>query len=103
MQRVTTTILITLLTVAAAAPARAHDGHEHRIMGTVTAAATDQLTLEDTTGKAVTVVVTKDTRVTRGKDPMKAEAIAPGTRVVVTAVTDKNRTTARAIQVAPGQ
>ena len=68
----------------------AHEGHEHKVMGTVTMAAPDHLMLKDKDGKEVTVKVTKDTRV-KTKPPVKVEEIKPGTRVVVTAVEQKDK------------
>lgn len=80
----------------------AHEGHEHKVLGAVTMAAADHIMLTTTAGKDVTIRVTKDTKV-RSTPPMKVEDIKPGTRVVVTAVTDKSTTTAKVIQVAPAR
>jgi hypothetical protein len=41
----------------------AHEGHEDKVMGTVTMAATDHVMLKDTDGNDVMVKVTKDTKV----------------------------------------
>jgi phosphopantetheine adenylyltransferase len=68
----------------------AHEGHDHKVMGTVTMAAANRVVLKDTTGKDVTVQVTKDTKV-KAKQAMKVEEIKPGTRVVVTAFMDKDK------------
>jgi hypothetical protein len=89
------------MVVLAAPVARllAHDGHEHRVMGTVTMAAADHVMLNDTEQKPVTVQVTKDTRVLRDKKPIKAEAIPVGSRIVVTALMTKNQLVARTIEV----
>ena len=69
--------------------AGAHEGHDHKIMGTVTMAAADHLMLKDKDGKDVTVLVTKETKV-RSKPPMRVEEIKAGTRVVVTATMEKD-------------
>ena len=76
----------------------AHDGHDHKVMGTVTMAMADHLVLKDTDGKDITIQVTKETKI-KAKQAMKVEEIKAGTRVVVTAVTEKDRTTAKEIQV----
>ena len=68
----------------------AHEGHEHKVMGTVTMAAADHLRLKDKDGKDFTVKVAKDTKV-KAKPPAKVEDIKPGTRVVVTAVEQKDK------------
>jgi hypothetical protein len=77
----------------------AHEGHDHKVMGTVTMAASDHVLLEDKDGKEVTIKVTKDTKI-KAKPALKVEEIQAGTRVVVTAVTAKDKTmTAKIIEV----
>lgn len=100
-RRLTTALLALVTLVVAWGPvARAHDGHDHKVMGTITMAMADHVMLKTTEGKDVTIQVTKDTKVTRNKQPMKVEDIAVGTRVVVTASSEKDVMTAKAIQVA---
>jgi hypothetical protein len=100
MFRRATLALIALCTLAlASSSVRAHEGHDHKIMGTITMAAADHVMLKDTDGKDVTVQVTKDTRV-KSKPAMKVEEIKVGTRVVITARMEKDKTLkARVIQV----
>lgn len=77
----------------------AHDGHEHKVMGTVAMTAADHLMLKDKDDKDVTIKVTKDTKV-KAKPPVKVEEIKPGTRVVVTAVEQKDKSlVAKTIEV----
>lgn len=73
--------------LARSAPALAHDGHEHQVLGTVTMAATDHVMLKDTSNKDVTVYVDKDTKVLKDKQPASIKDVKNGMRVVVTAVT----------------
>jgi Domain of unknown function (DUF5666) len=88
-----------IMSLASGSVLRAHEGHGHRIMGTVTMAAADHVMVEDRQGKAVTVKVTKETRV-KSKPAMKVDEIAPGTRVVITATQEKDKSfTATAIEV----
>ena len=68
----------------------AHEGHDHKIMGTVTMAAADHVMLKDKDGKDVTVQVTKDTKV-KSKPALKVEEIKAGTRVVITATQEKDK------------
>ena len=77
---------------------RAHEGHDHKIMGTVTMAAADHVMLKDTDGKDVTVKVTKDTKV-KAKTTVKVEDIKAGTRVVITAEEKDKSFTAKTIEV----
>jgi len=90
---------LVLVTFAARVPLLAHAGHEHKVMGTVTMAMTDHLSLKDKDGKEVTVKVTKDTKV-KATPAIKVEEIKEGTRVVVSAVEEKDKTlTAKTIEV----
>src|SRR5581483_6475059 len=101
MVRRLTMALIALFTLSMAGSAvvRAHEGHDHKIMGTVTMAAADHVMLKDKDGKDVTVKVTKDTKI-KAKAAVKVEEIKVGTRVVVTAVEEKDKSmTAKTIEV----
>lgn len=96
-----TITLIALITavLASSAVMFAHPGHEHKVMGTVTMAAADHIMLKDKDAKDVTIKVTKETKV-QSKPAMKVEEIKAGTRVVVTAVEEKDKSlTAKLIQV----
>ena len=94
-------IVIALAVIAPgpAAPVLAHEGHDHKVMGTVTMAAADHVMLKDKDGKDVTVMVNKTTRV-KSTPAMKVEEIKTGTRIVITATMDKNKTmTAKTIEI----
>jgi hypothetical protein len=96
-----TAILLAFAILALGSSARlfAHEGHEHKVMGTVTMAAADHVMLKDRDGKDVTIKVTKDTKV-KAKPMIKVEEIKAGTRVVITAVEQKDKSmTARTIEV----
>ena len=96
-----TTALIALFTLAIASGSivLAHDGHDHKVMGTITMAMADHVMLKTTDGKDVTIQVTKDTKVTKDKQTMKAQDIPVGARVVVTAIEEKEQMKAKEIQV----
>ena len=94
-----TFLALAILTVGSRAALLAHEGHDHKVMGTVTMAAADHVMLKDKDGKDVTIKITKDTRV-KANPVLKVEDIKPGTRVVVTAVEEKDKTlTAKNIEV----
>jgi phosphopantetheine adenylyltransferase len=76
----------------------AHEGHDHKVMGTVTMAAADHVMLKDKAGKDVTIQVTSDTKV-KAKTPTKVEDIKPGTRIVVTAIMEKDVMKAKLIEI----
>lgn len=68
----------------------AHEGHDHRLLGTVTMAAADHVMIKDKDGKGVTVLVTKDTKV-KSKPTMTVAEIKTGTRVAITASQEKDK------------
>ena len=87
------------LLIGASTRAMAHPGHMHKVMGTVTMAATDHVMLKDKAGKELTIKVTKDTQI-RSKPPVKVEELKAGTRVVVNAIENKDKSmTAKTIDV----
>ena len=71
--------------------ALAHEGHDHKVLGTVTMAAADHVMLKDKDNKDVTVYLTRETKVLKDKKPMKVEDIKTGLRVVITATTVKEK------------
>jgi hypothetical protein len=99
-----TRLFATVLALAVLAPGSstrlfAHEGHEHKVMGTVTLAAADHVILKDKDGKDVMVKVTKDTKV-KAKPAVKVADIKVGSRVVIIAVEGKDKSmTAKSIEV----
>ena len=88
-----------VMMLSADARVAAHPGHEHKVMGTITMAAADHVMLKDKEGKELTIKVTKDTKI-KSKSPVKVEELKAGTRVVVNAVENKDKTlTAKTIDV----
>lgn len=104
MKRLFATLLaLVVLALGTSTGLLAHEGHDHKVMGTVTMAAVDHVMLKDRDGKDVMVKVTKDTRV-KAKPALKVEEIKPGTRIVVTAVENKDKSmTAKTIEVGAAQ
>ena len=93
--------LLTIVAVMALGTAprlMAHEGHDHKVMGTVTMAMADHIMVKDTAGKDVMVQVAKTTKI-KGKPAMKVEEIKTGTRVVITAAMEKDKMIAKEIQV----
>jgi hypothetical protein len=102
MKRAFVTILaLAVLALGSGARLLAHEGHEHKVMGTVTMAAADHVMLKDKDGKDVMVKVAKDTKVKAAPAVGVAE-IKVGTRVVITAIEGKDKSmTAKTIEVGP--
>ena len=100
IRRLTTALIaLLMLAIASGSVVLAHDGDEHKVMGTITMAATDHVMLKTTEGKDVMIQVTKDTKVSKDKQAMKVQDIKVGTRVVVTAISEKDQMKAKEIQV----
>jgi hypothetical protein len=93
-----TFLMLALLALGPGLRVLAHEGHDHKVMGTVTMAAADHVMVKDKDGKDVMVLVTKNTKV-RAKPAMKVADIKAGTRVVITATMAKDQMTAKTIEV----
>ena len=92
-------LALAILALGSGARLLAHEGHEHKVMGTVTMAAADHIMLKDKDGKDVMVKVTKDTKV-KAKPAVKVQDIKVGSRIVITAVEEKDKSmTAKSIEV----
>ena len=93
------------IALGGASLALAHPGHDHKVLGTVTMAAADHVMLKDKDGKDVTVHINADTKVLQAKKAMKVEDIKAGMRIVVTAVTvkekDAEKMVAKVIELGP--
>jgi pyrimidine deaminase RibD-like protein len=65
---------------------RAHEGHAHKLVGTVTAvhAEMNHVELKTKDGKAAAFYVTAETKYLKGSAPAALSALVAGTRVVVT-------------------
>jgi hypothetical protein len=62
--------------------ALAHEGHLHKVMGTVVAADAAKLDVKGTDGKTLSLVVDAATKVVRGTAVIKAVDLKAGERVV---------------------
>ena len=90
-------VLAAVLLIPAAA--RAHEGHAHKIMGTISSIDGDNWTVKATDGKTVKVVLNGKTTLTRAKVKLNTGAVKVGDRVVVEGTEAKGTITARTIQL----
>jgi hypothetical protein len=88
-----------LAVLAFAGVVRAHEGHAHKVMGTVTARHDNQVELKTPEGKTVTVVLNAKTTFARGKQKVNGDAVSIGERVVVEILGEKDLT-AKAVTLA---
>jgi lipopolysaccharide export system protein LptA len=84
-------LALTFAAVVASSPALAHDGHTHKVMGTVCAVDSNGLEVKATDGKTATLTLTESTKVVRGSTALKASDVRVGDRVVVTAADTKGK------------
>jgi hypothetical protein len=77
----TVAILITAIVV----PAFAHDGHVHKILGTISKVDANQVEIQGTDGKKVMVALNDKTRILKGTVKAALVDLKEGTRVVIEA------------------
>jgi stress response protein YsnF len=66
-----------------AGAAAAHDGHVHRIMGTVTARDANQIDVKTPSGEVLSIAITPNTTAVRNKKKVDLTEVQVGRRVVV--------------------
>ena len=79
--------------------ARAHEGHAHKVMGTVSSVEGDHVTVKTADGKTVMVMLDKKTAVTRGKAKLDASAVKVGERLVAEGMEEKDMIMAKTIKL----
>jgi hypothetical protein len=77
----------------------AHDGHVHKIMGTVTARDARHVEVKTPSGENLSIAITAKTVVTRDKRKISLSEVQTGRRVVVDIGNGEDPLIARAIQV----
>jgi hypothetical protein len=79
------------LTALLAPAATAHEGHEHKVMGTVATIHESHLEVKAVKdGKTSTMTLNEKTKILRGTSPATRDEIKTGDRVVVTYVEEKD-------------
>lgn len=74
-----------VLAILAPAATFAHPGHEHKLLGTITAVDGSKITMKTTEGKAATFTVTPVTTFKRGKAKGAQTDLKVGLRIMVNA------------------
>src|SRR5262245_31085891 len=75
--------MIVALALALPASGRAHEGHTHKALGTISSVQGEHVDIKTNDGKTISVLLDKKTTVTRGKDKLDATALKVGERVSV--------------------
>ena len=81
------------------AVARAHEGHAHKVMGTVSSVDGNNVTVKTSDGKTVMVMLDKKTAITRGKTKLDAAAVKVGDRVVAVGMEEKDMIMATTVKL----
>jgi hypothetical protein len=89
-----------LLVAAVAAPALAHGGKTHRLLGTVKSVQQDRLTVVTTDGKEASTRLTAETKYEKDRKPVERTALVEGVRVSIQL--DEDDTTALKIRIGSG-
>lgn len=80
----TTFILSAFLLLITALPVLAHEGHQHKVMGTVAAIDDVQIKIKGKDGNQVSIQLQLDTEYKKGDQPATLADVKVGERVVVT-------------------
>jgi hypothetical protein len=83
---------IVALGLAVPSLVHAHEGHAHKVMGTIAARQDQNVQLKTPEGKVVTVVLNDKTTFARGKQKVDSSAVKVGQRVVVEVAGEKDMT-----------
>lgn len=98
--------VLVALVVALALPAAlvAHEGHAHKLMGTVAAvdAKANRIDIKTQDGQTVSFTVNGETRYLKGKVAASLKDVQVGGRVVATVVKEGGATTASEVQLSDG-
>jgi hypothetical protein len=79
----------------------AHEGHNHRVMGTVKSIQAKQLEVQDKEGKTTTFTINDQTKILRGTTTAAPTDIKVGERIVVIATMEKETGAGAAAQTGP--
>lgn len=93
-------VLALALVAATLSPALAHEGHDHKLLGTLTEVGAGSIVVKAVADGALsTVTLTSTTKITRGKTVLKAADLKVGDRVSVNVGSGKMPLTAKAVAV----
>jgi hypothetical protein len=94
-------IIAVAIAVALVVPtvARAHEGHAHKVMGTVSSVEGNNVMVKTTDGKTVMVMLDGKTKITQGKTKVAASALKVGDRVVAEGPEEKEMIMAATVKL----
>jgi hypothetical protein len=94
-------IAVAVLGAALVAPrfARAHEGHDHTVMGTIASIDGTNLMVKTADGKQTMVMMDAKTKITQGTTKLDVKALKVGDRVVASGPEDKGMISAETVKV----
>jgi hypothetical protein len=94
-------VVLTLTVFALVLPsvARAHEGHAHKAIGTISSVDGQHVVVKTADGKNVMVMLDAKTKITQGKAKVDASALKVGQRVVAEGPEEKAMIMATTVQV----
>src|SRR5437867_5132483 len=94
-------IILMMLTFAVTIPCvtLAHEGHAHKVMGTVSSVDGKNVMVKTTDGKTVMVMLDAKTKITQGKNKLDASALKVGDRIVAQGPEQKDMIMAATVKV----
>jgi hypothetical protein len=92
---------VAVLAAAIIAPhvARAHEGHDHTVMGTIASIDGTNLMVKTADGKQTMVMMDTKTKITQGKAKLEAKALKVGDRVVASGPEEQSMIMAETVKV----
>jgi hypothetical protein len=87
------------LILMAPAVGSAHEGHAHKVMGTISSVQGTNIMVKGTDGKDVMVMLDAKTKITQGKATVDAKSLKVGDRVVAEGPEEKGMITATTLKV----
>lgn len=92
-------VVALLVTLAVPALSLAHEGHAHKVMGTVSSVDGKNFMVKTTDGKTVMVMMDAKTKITRGKAKADAAELKVGERIVAEGAEDHEMIMATSVQL----
>lgn len=100
MMRIITVALVSLIVLMSPIRLLAHEGHTHKVMGTVAAVDANHVEIETKDGEKIPVLLNKETKYLRGKTKVAGTDIKVGERIVVIVVEKGDKKMAQEILLA---
>jgi len=92
---------VAVLAAALLAPrvSRAHEGHDHTVMGTISSIDGTNLMVKTADGKTTMVMLDAKTKITQGKTALDVKSLKVGDRVVASGPEDKGMISAETVKL----